>query len=67
MKKLISTSGLSLALVASVCAQGFNMPDYVRGSIYSIRLDAPSSSKGNFATEIKAMTNVFDTLDYEHV
>lgn len=67
MKKLISTIGLSLALVASVCAHGFNMPDYVRGSIYSIRLDAPSSSKGNFETEIKAMTNVFDTLDYEHV
>jgi|GEM_PF-2076477 len=67
MKKILSIIGLSLAVVTSVSAQEFKMPDYVRGSIYSIRLDAPSSSKGNFAKEIKVMTSVFDTLDYEHV
>lgn len=67
MKKILSIIGFSLAVVTSVSAQEFKMPDYVRGSIYSIRLDAPSSSKGNFAKEIKVMTSVFDTLDYEHV
>ena len=42
------------------------VPDYVRGSIYSIRLDAPSTSKQDFSKEIGIMTNVFDTLDYKH-
>ena len=67
MKKVFSTFGLLLAIATSMYAQGFKMPDYVRGSIYSIRLDAPSTSTGNFEAEIKAMTSVFDTLDYEHV
>jgi hypothetical protein len=42
------------------------VPDYVRCSIYSIRLDAPSTSKQDFSKEIGIMTNVFDTLDYKH-
>ena len=67
MKKLLVSFGVILAAIASMNAQGFKMPDYVRGSIYSIRLDAPSSSTGNFEEEIDVMTHVFDTLDYEHV
>ena len=67
MKKQILALGLLMAVAVSVNAQGFKMPDYVRGSIYSIRLDAPSSSTGNFEEEIEVMTSVFDTLDYEHV
>lgn len=67
MRKFLISLFVLVAFVASVNAQGFKKPDYVRGSIYSIRLDAPSSSLGDFTNEIKVMTHVFDTLDYEHV
>ena len=67
MKKLLVSFGVILAAIATMNAQGFKKPDYVRGSIYSIRLDAPSTSTGNFEEEIDVMTSVFDTLDYEHV
>ena len=64
MKKLIITivAGMTFAVTNAQVV----VPDYVRGSIYSIRLDAPSSSKQDFSKEIAIMTNVFDTLDYKH-
>ena len=64
MKKLIVTivAGMTFATTNAQVV----IPDYVRGSIYSIRLDAPSSSKQDFSKEIGIMTNVFDTLDYKH-
>ena len=64
MKKLFVAA---VAVVNFVTANAqVIVPDYVRGSIYSIRLDAPSSSKQDFSKEIGIMTNVFDTLDYKH-
>jgi hypothetical protein len=64
MKKLIISivAGMTFAVTNAQVV----VPDYVRGSIYSIRLDAPSSSKQDFSKEIAIMTNVFDTLDYKH-
>lgn len=57
---------IALATVATASAQ-IEIPDYVRGSIYSIRLDAPSTSKEDFSRETAIMVNVFDTLDYANV
>lgn len=63
MKKFLS---FCLALLAvSAFAQDVKIPDYVRGSIYSIRLDVPISSKMDFKKEVAAMKNAFDTLNYE--
>lgn len=64
MKKIILFALATVACVTSAFSQV--IPDYVRGSIYSIRLDAPSSSKQDFSKEIAIMTSVFDTLDYKN-
>ena len=64
MKKLIFTIIAGMTFAAAEAQ--VTIPDYVRGSIYSIRLDAPSSSKQDFSKEIGIMTSVFDTLDYKH-
>ena len=62
MKKYFS---FCLALLAmSAFAQDVKIPDYVRGSIYSIRLDVPITSQLDFKTEEAAMKNAFDTLNY---
>lgn len=66
MKKYFISAIALLTLATSGLAQ-VTIPDYVRGSIYSIRLNAPSTSKADFSKEMAIITHVYDTLDYQNV
>lgn len=63
MKKIIV---LALSLMGlSAIAQNVTLPDYVRGSIYSIRLNSPITSQADFSKQTAQMKEAFDNLNYE--
>lgn len=64
MKKLLFAV-MSLVSMTSFAQDAKLVPDFVRGSIYSIRLNSPISSAADFSGEEKQMKDAFDNLDYE--
>lgn len=64
MKKLLFAV-MALVSMTSYAQDTKLVPDYVRGSIYSIRLDSPISSAADFSKETKQMKDAFDNLNYE--